>query len=103
MEVRSLGPVAGVAKRFDEHPEFRRRTVLSGREVIRCHVERRQVSLALERREQRGRRRGGPGGGSETTEKRSIIERCHPAGSDRIFIRTRWAEFGAAPMRSAKQ
>src|SRR5438309_9260553 len=96
MEVRSLGPVAGVAKGFEEHLEFWRRTALSGREVIRRHEERRQVGLALERREQSGPRSGGPRGGGQTPEERSVMERSHPQGSDRIFIRTCCHEFVAA-------
>src|SRR2546429_9185899 len=88
--------MASVAKRFEEHPEFWRRTVLSGREVIRRHEERRKVGLPLERREQSGRRSGGPTGGRETPEERRVMERSHPQGAERIFIRTRCDEFAAA-------
>src|SRR6266566_5734214 len=95
MEVRSFGSMAGLSKGVEEHPQLRRRTMLPSREFVRRHEERREVRLALEAREQTGRRDGGPGGGRQSSKEWGIVQRSQPKGPDCIRGRPGRDEFPA--------
>src|SRR5207237_5172574 len=84
MEMRPRRSMAAVSQALEERGEFRRRSTLPRRELVRRHEERREIRLSLNRREEPRRLRMRPLTRGQPANKGGILEWSHPQGADGI-------------------
>src|SRR2546430_9324885 len=84
MEMRPRRSMAAVSQALKERGEFRRRSTLPRRELVRRHEERREIRLSLNHREEPRRLRMRPLTWAHSANEDGILERPHPQWADGI-------------------
>ena len=82
--MRPCRPMAAVSQALQERGEFRRRSTLPRRELVRRHEERREIRLSLNRREEPRRLRMRPLTRGQPANKGGVLERSYPQWADGI-------------------
>src|SRR5438552_6886315 len=84
MEMRPRRSMATVSQALEERGEFRRRSTLPRRQLVRRHEERREICLSLNCREEPCRRRMRPLTRGQPANKGGVLERSYPQWADGI-------------------
>ena len=78
--------MASASQTLEERCEFRRRSPLPRRELVRCHEERREVRLTLNRRKESSGLRMRPLARGHLANEGDIVEKSEPQGTDGIAV-----------------